>query len=69
VEVAHRQGSTVLECAALLARARINRATGGPAAEVAADLAAALTLARQTGATAYEAEIEAERAGAPSAAQ
>jgi adenylate cyclase len=59
VEVARRQGARVVECLALLTRARIQKATAGANAE--ADLLAALTLARETGATAYEAEIEADR--------
>ena len=63
------QGAAVIECLALLTRARITRATDGGADEVAADLAAALALARETGATAYEGEIEAERAEVPSGAQ
>jgi tetratricopeptide (TPR) repeat protein len=61
VEVARRQGAAVVECSALLARARILRATGAPAAGVAADLDAAQALARKTGATAYEAEAETEK--------
>jgi adenylate cyclase len=64
VAVARRQGARVLECLALLTRARVRRATGHPVEQVEADLAAALDLARITGATAYEGEIEAEqRAG------
>ena len=62
VEVARRQGARVVECLALLTRARILEATGGGTDDVEADLLAALTLARETGATAYEAEIEADRA-------
>lgn len=61
VAVAHRQGARVVESLALLTRARVRRATGKPPRDVEADLAAALTLARETGATAYEREIEAER--------
>jgi hypothetical protein len=52
-----------VECPALIIRARINRATGGPVADVTADLDAALVLARDMGATAYEAEIDAECRG------
>jgi tetratricopeptide (TPR) repeat protein len=63
VEVARRQGAAVVECASLLARARILRATGAAVAEVVADLDAAQALARDTGAAAYEAEAEGERAG------
>jgi hypothetical protein len=51
-----------VECLALLTRARILKSTGAVTDDVEADLLAALTLARDTGATAYEAEIEAERA-------
>ena len=61
VDVARRGGARLLECPALLTRARIHRATGGAPADVEADLAAALDLARATGAIAYEREIEAER--------
>ncbi len=63
VDVARRQGARLIECPARLTRARTLRVTGGLAAEVEADLASALVLARDTEATAYEAEIEAERAG------
>jgi class 3 adenylate cyclase/tetratricopeptide (TPR) repeat protein len=63
LDVARRQGARLIECPALLTRVRILRVTGGPAAQVEADLASALVLARETEATAYEAEIEAERAG------
>ncbi|MCA1841917.1 MAG: AAA family ATPase [Actinobacteria bacterium] len=63
VKVARHQGAAVVECAALLARARILRATGAAVADVVADLDAAQALARDTGASAYEAEAEAERAG------
>ncbi len=62
VDVARRQGARIVEGLALLTRARILKATGGTAAEVEGDLASALALARETGATAYEDEIEAERA-------
>jgi class 3 adenylate cyclase len=61
VAVAHRQGARVIETFALLTRARVRRATGGPPDEVEADLTAALDLARTTGVTAYEQEVEAER--------
>ncbi len=60
VAVAHRQGARVTESLALLTRARVRQATGAATGEVEADLAAALVLARETGATAYEREIEAE---------
>ncbi|MGH9041538.1 MAG: hypothetical protein ACRDZ3_15055 [Acidimicrobiia bacterium] len=52
VAVAQRQGARVSEALALLTRARVRRATGAPPGEVDADLAAALDLARVTGATA-----------------
>jgi class 3 adenylate cyclase len=48
-----------MECFALLTRARILAATGSDNDDVEADLLAALALARETGATTYEAEIEA----------
>jgi adenylate cyclase len=63
VDVARRQRARAVECPALIIRARINRATGGPVADVTADLDAALVLARDMGATAYEAEIDAECRG------
>jgi class 3 adenylate cyclase/tetratricopeptide (TPR) repeat protein len=62
VEVARRQGARLVECLALLTRARILKFTGAVTDDVEADLLAALTLARETGATAYEAEIQADRA-------
>jgi class 3 adenylate cyclase/tetratricopeptide (TPR) repeat protein len=61
VEVARRQGARIVECFALLTRARILHATGGDPDDVEDDLAAALILARETGAAAYEAEIRAEQ--------
>jgi tetratricopeptide (TPR) repeat protein len=61
VEVAHRQGAPVVQCFALLTRARLCRATGDPPG-AAADLATALGLAQETGASGYEAEIKAEQA-------
>jgi adenylate cyclase len=63
VGVARRQGSTAVECAALIARARIMRATGAPPAETNADLDASLAVARAIGAGLYEPEILAERTG------
>jgi hypothetical protein len=69
VDVARRQGAPVIETLALLTRARVSRATGARADVVAADLSAALALAQETGATASEAEIEAERAETPAASQ
>jgi class 3 adenylate cyclase/tetratricopeptide (TPR) repeat protein len=62
VDVARRQGAPVIESLALLTRARVQRATGAPPADSDADLGAALTLARRTGATAYVSEAEAEQA-------
>jgi adenylate cyclase len=62
VEVAQRQGARTVECLARLTRARILRATGATPEEIQSDLASALILARETGATAYQDEIEAERA-------
>ena len=62
VEVARRQGAQVVECLALLTRARILRGTAGGAGDIDADLALALVLAQETEATAYEKEVEAERA-------
>jgi len=61
VAVAHRQGARVVESLALLTRARVRQTTGMPVGDVEADLAAALILARETGATAYEREIQAEQ--------
>ena len=58
VEVARRQGTPIFECLALLTRARVRRAAGGTPDEVDADLAVALRLARETGATAYAQEIK-----------
>ena len=69
VEVTRHQGARAVECFALLTRARIVRATGGRAADIHADLDAALALARGMGATAYEADAEAIRAGAGVAPQ
>ena len=69
VEVAHRQKAPVMDCVALLSRARITRAIGGRATDVVADLAAALAVAREIGAIAFEAEIEAARAEARSGSQ
>ena len=57
VEVARRQGAPVIECHAHLVRARVGRASGDPAAQVAADVAAGLALVEQTGAVLYEAEL------------
>jgi adenylate cyclase len=61
VTVARGQGASVVECLALLTRAGVRRALGADPPTVEADLAAALHLARQTGATAYEQEIEAAK--------
>jgi adenylate cyclase len=69
VDVAVRQGARTIECLALLNRARITRATGGDIATFAADVDAALVLARDIGATAYEADAEAIRAGRGVASQ
>ena len=69
VDTARRQGARAIETLALLTRARILRATDGPAGDVRADLDAALALAIQMGATGYEAEVEAERAEAASPSQ
>ncbi len=69
VDVTRRQGARAVECHALIVRARIGTATSRPAAEVGADLDAALVIARDMGATAYEAEIEAERTAAASISQ
>jgi adenylate cyclase len=62
IDIARRQGTRVFECFGLLSRARIIRGCDGPADDVAADLGAALALAREIGASAYAAEIEAETA-------
>lgn len=62
VDVARRQGARTVEYRALITRARIGTATGRPAAEVSGDLDAAMVIARDMGATAYETEIEVARA-------
>jgi adenylate cyclase len=54
VEVARGQGAQVVECLARLTRAHVLRATGGDHDAVVGDLDAALDLAKQTGALAYE---------------
>lgn len=59
VDVARRQGACVIECHALLTRARVGVATGAPAGQVAADVAAGLALVAQTGAVVYEAPLRA----------
>jgi adenylate cyclase len=69
IDVARRQGVRVVECQALLTRVRIQRATGGSAGDLEDDITTALALAREIGATAYEAEAEAMRAGAGAAPQ
>ena len=66
VDTAELQGALVFECLARRTRARVSRATGTDPGQVDADLGAALVLARRIGATAYEAEIEAERAAGSS---
>jgi tetratricopeptide (TPR) repeat protein len=62
VAVARRQGARVVECQALLTRARVARASdGGRSQEAAlADLDAAQTLVRETGALTYEPFIHEE---------
>ncbi|HEX3425164.1 MAG TPA: protein kinase [Acidimicrobiales bacterium] len=54
VSVAHRQGLRVVECQARLARAQVHRASGTPPSDLAAELQAALELARTVGAATYE---------------
>jgi class 3 adenylate cyclase/tetratricopeptide (TPR) repeat protein len=66
VDVTRRQGARGVECHALIIRARIGTATGRRASEVRDDLDEAMVIARDMGATAYEAEIEAERTAAAS---
>jgi adenylate cyclase len=63
VAVARRQEARVVECQALLTRARVARATNGEPSQEAilADLNAAQTLVRETGALAYEPFIHEER--------
>ena len=53
VALSRRQGAGIIECLALLTRAQVLNATDGGDAG-AADLDAALALARQTGAVIYE---------------
>jgi tetratricopeptide (TPR) repeat protein len=61
VEVARRQGARVLECLALLTRAQVGRSTGIAGEQaVIADLDAALSLVKETGAVAYEPFIREE---------
>lgn len=60
VAVARGQGARVLECLALLTRARIRRETNGLADAVDEDPIAALTLAEETGAGTYEPFIREE---------
>ncbi|MCA1842740.1 MAG: hypothetical protein LC792_06025, partial [Actinobacteria bacterium] len=57
VDIAHRQGAAIVECYAHLVRARIGRASGAPAEQVAGDVAAGLNLMGQTGAVVYEAGL------------
>jgi adenylate cyclase len=65
VAVARRQGAGISECMARLARVRVTSATGGPDTGREADLATVIALAGDLGATAYEAEAAALRAGTP----
>jgi class 3 adenylate cyclase/tetratricopeptide (TPR) repeat protein len=60
VETARTQGARILECLALLTRARVFRASGGEEANVPADLSAALDLVKKTGALVYEPSIREE---------
>jgi class 3 adenylate cyclase/tetratricopeptide (TPR) repeat protein len=62
VAVARRQGARVIECQALLTRARVARATDGGRSQetVLADLNTGLALARETGALAHEPFIREE---------
>ncbi len=63
VEVTRRQGAPVVECFALLIRARVLRASGEEAQAAAlADVDAGLALAAQVGAVAYAALLEEEQA-------
>ncbi|HVE45851.1 MAG TPA: adenylate/guanylate cyclase domain-containing protein [Acidimicrobiales bacterium] len=63
VDVARRQGLTIVECLALLTRAQALRATGRSGADddLMADLDTASVLATQTGALTYEPFIREER--------
>ena len=60
VAVARRQGARILECFALLIRARIARLAEIRASTVADDLTSALSLVQKTGALAYEPFIREE---------
>jgi ATP/maltotriose-dependent transcriptional regulator MalT len=60
VETARTQGARILECLALLTRARVLRASGTDEATVLADLDAALVLVQETGAAAYQPFIREE---------
>jgi tetratricopeptide (TPR) repeat protein len=68
IDVSRRQGASIVECFALLTRARIRRAIASVPTAITADLETALALARQTGAAAYETEIEAELGAGPAPA-
>jgi len=60
VVVARRQGARVLECLALLTRARVLREVSGPEGTVHDDLIAALAVVQETGAATYEPFIREE---------
>jgi hypothetical protein len=63
VELTRRQGAPVVECFALLIRARVLRASGEAAQAAAmADVDAGLALAAQVGAVAYAILLEEEQA-------
>jgi class 3 adenylate cyclase/tetratricopeptide (TPR) repeat protein len=67
VEVAHRQGTRIFECLALLTRAQIWRTTGSADDTPVTDLQAALRLAQETGALVYERWIRQELNGTSAA--
>ena len=60
VEAAQQRGTAVFEVSALVARARVRRATGASKSETLSDLNRALDLVAQTGAAAYEPSIREE---------
>jgi hypothetical protein len=62
VAIARRQGTRVVECLALLTRARVLRETGTDPAQAGTDLDAADRLAEETGAATYAAFLAEERA-------